>query len=389
MRGISVAIVLFLLSASSIVAFAQQPERNSNLQIADKPDTKTVNVKDLKHTIISPHLKQPIPKGTNVLWCNTFQLAWNELCDLAGGPIEMEDSPAMVSILNNRNASKNDLDKKSYIALAGLASEGIYERIEKELQDKFKGQATPRLFEAVRKLRHAWVTYAYLFKQLPFQWSFDRFHGHLKFKGKAVDSFGIDQLLNDEEDEAMMATQVSILDYQDSNSFIIELKTRSNDDRLILAKIPPKITLEETIAAVEGRISGKKPMQMEEMTDLHVPVLDFDLLREYSELYDKVIHANKLGDTRIEIALQSIRFRLDETGAVLKSEAIGAGGIVPRNLVFDKPFLVLLKCREAKRPYFVLWVANAELLVSTPNAVSSPSNTKPNHTTNPKEPNPD
>jgi hypothetical protein len=50
---------------------------------------------------------------------------------------------------------------------------------------------------------------------------------------------------------------------------------------------------------------------------------------------------------------------------VLKSEAIDVSGLTERNLVFDKPFLILLKRREAKRPYFALWVGNAELLVPT------------------------
>lgn len=32
-------------------------------------------------------------------------------------------------------------------------------------------------------------------------------------------------------------------------------------------------------------------------------------------------------------------------------------------MIFDKPFLIMLKRAGAKSPYFALWVANVELLV--------------------------
>lgn len=43
-------------------------------EVVSKPDLN-VNAEELKHTIITPHLEQEITSGTNVLWCNTFQLA--------------------------------------------------------------------------------------------------------------------------------------------------------------------------------------------------------------------------------------------------------------------------------------------------------------------------
>jgi hypothetical protein len=34
----------------------------------------------------------------------------------------------------------------------------------------------------------------------------------------------------------------------------------------------------------------------------------------------------------------------------------------PKKLHFDRPFLIYLKKRDAARPFFVMWVDNAELL---------------------------
>lgn len=330
--------------------------------IASQPIIKA-KTDDLKNTIVTPHLEQEIVVGLNVLWCNTFQLAWNEFCDLTGGPVQMESAPSIVPILNGRAVSKEDLDENSYVALAGLASEGIYEKIQKELEKKFKGQANPELLDSTPKM--TWVTYAYLFKELPFQWAFTRFHERLIFGNYYVDSFGINQLTNIQKDEVKMASQVTILDYNNEDDFVIELKTQVKEDRLILAKVSPEKTLRDIISVVEKRIEKAVPTQMDEMSDLFVPVLDFDILHEYSELYSHPIHTidKKLDGTEITVALQSTRFRLDERGAILKSESIFAAGLAPRNLVFDKPFLILLKRYDAQNPYFALWIGNTELLV--------------------------
>ena len=40
------------------------------------------DVADLERTKLSAHLETSIRDGQNVLWCGTFQLAWNEICSL-------------------------------------------------------------------------------------------------------------------------------------------------------------------------------------------------------------------------------------------------------------------------------------------------------------------
>ena len=68
----------------------------------------------------------------------------------------------------------------------------------------------------------------------------------------------------------------------------------------------------------------------------------------------------------IVLALQNVRFRLDEHGAILKSEAAMAAEAADRRslaqFIFDKPFLILLERKDAAQPYFALWVDNPELL---------------------------
>ncbi len=57
-----------------------------------------------------------------------------------------------------------------------------------------------------------------------------------------------------------------------------------------------------------------------------------------------------------------LRFRLDRSGAQLNSEARMRIRCVGRHYIFNRPFLLYMKKRDAKTPYFVMWVENAELL---------------------------
>jgi prepilin-type processing-associated H-X9-DG protein len=343
-------------------------KKTKNLTHAELAGNVDLNVKaeDLKHTIVTPHPYTKIEQGRNILWCNTFQLAWNELCELAGGPIMMESTPSMVEILNKKTATKDDLDETSYIAIAGLTEEGIIEKIKKELKKKFKAQASPELFNSLPKMGLAAIAYAYMFKALPFEYAFDRFNNNLNFEGFNVDSFGIYQCMEDEID---MAGQVLIIDYHNSDDFIIELKTKAKDDMLVLAKVQPLDSLVETIRMVEERIAKSIPRKMPMYGDLLIPVLNFKILREYPELckYPIKTSNNKINGLPIVSAAQLIRFRLDEKGAILLSDAILPVAALGGKLIFDKPFLILLKRHEAKNPYFALWVGNAELLVTTKN----------------------
>jgi hypothetical protein len=47
---------------------------------------------------------------------------------------------------------------------------------------------------------------------------------------------------------------------------------------------------------------------------------------------------------------------------VLESEARLGVAALPREFVFNRPFLVYMQKRGAEHPFFVMWVDNAELL---------------------------
>jgi hypothetical protein len=316
---------------------------------------RRIDAGELRGTVVTPHLEYPITGEKNVLWCATFQIAWNELCDLLGGPVQSRRTSEMVDILNKKGVTRTDLDETSYVAMAGYPTGGpddILNRITASMKEKFGPAVRPDLLPKRRSLgRGDWVAYAFLLKELPFEWAFERLRNwNLMFADHRVEGFGIHQFYTRQENEVKAAGQVLVYDYRNPDDFIIEIKTRSQADRLILAKVQSSATLFETVRAVQQRLATTAPQEMKEMSDLVIPVLDFDVVRRYQEL------------SRPGIAIQQIRFKLDETGALLKSEARMAKGSFDE-MIFNGPFLVMIQRTGAQVPYFVLWVANAELLV--------------------------
>ena len=363
---IGCAYLLSLLGCSVSVAFASAPNPPSHKDMAG-PTALKARAEELKETLVTPHLEEKIAGKTNVLWCSTFQLAWNEMCTALGGDIRMDDAPPMVAILNKHTARKSDLDDASYVAMAGFVRDGILDKIDKALASKFKGQAKPGLLPNRKTAGpNLLVAYAYLFKSLRFTYPFDRTRWPTKFIDANVATFGIEAPTKGGPSyrrRARVAAQVDIYDYKDGTDFIVELRTKSKGDHLLLARVTPADTLAATIESVRRRVAASKPAKMEWEDILQVPILNFDLTRRYTELIGKNIGGPGASFPILE-AIQGIRFKLDEKGAVLISEASGeAGGGPAHYMVFDGPFLILLQRDGAKAPYFALWVANPELLV--------------------------
>ncbi len=73
----------------------------------------------------------------------------------------------------------------------------------------------------------------------------------------------------------------------------------------------------------------------------------------------------------ISKAYQQISFKLDRGGAevqskseiVVSTESARKIAKNPKNMIFNKPFLVLLKRKDNPNPYFYSWIENSELML--------------------------
>lgn len=327
-------------------------------------------VADLHRTIVSAHLECPINSGTNVLWCGTFQLAWNEVCQLTGGDLVFDRPQPMAAILNKHVFATNFLDDASFVALAGFVRENILVKIQAAVEQKFHGAFQPELIPngALTPRPQDIVAYACLYKKLDFSNPFERLAEPLTFDNVLVTAFGLGPY------KASLGTiypQVRILDYQNENDFVIELKSKSSGDRLILAKIQPGHDLQQTVSGVESRIASKHEEQAATNDLLAVPKLNFDLQREYSEIEGLRLiprSAKVAKDLVLLSAVQSTKFEMNEEGVKLQSESSMEFGcakqmepVPAHRMIFDRPFLILMQ-RTNSLPYFALWVSNPEIL---------------------------
>src|SRR5438045_874267 len=87
---------------------------------------------------------RPSPYLWNLLWCGTFQLAWNEACRLTGGDLQFERGHPIISALNKHAFTKESLDESSYVAMAGFEKDSIHDRISKTIAEKFHGSFKTR-----------------------------------------------------------------------------------------------------------------------------------------------------------------------------------------------------------------------------------------------------
>lgn len=333
---------------------------------------------DLTGTIVEPHLEIPIGARQNIVWCASFQLTWNEACTLVGEDLHFAGTePAIVQVLNKRSFTRDHLDEESYVAVAGFVKDDVFGRIDRQLLKTYKGRATPRHLppRTATPRPQDIVAYSYLFKNLEFPISFERIDTPLLFNTTPVPCFGIGE--EHKTGHARMLEQLAIVDYRDSDNFIVELKTKSIDDRFILAKVQPAATLAETINQVLIRVTDADPVQPRMHDVLKVPKFNFDITREYQELLNLSLvlkNPHVARDLQIVSALQNIRFQLDETGVRLRSEShmsFGCSKAAPppparHVMVFDKPFLLLLLRRDADVPYLAVWIENPEILVKSP-----------------------
>lgn len=329
---------------------------------------------DLQQTAILPHLEGPVVQGKNYVYCATFQLAWNGLQDgVLGEPIALAGSPPMASDLAaGSDITPEVLPPGSHLVKAGWVKDGVVEQIRGEMQRRFPA-ATFNLPAGAQQ--QAAVAFAYLQQWLAFRESFDRLEEPLEFQTAAgvveVPCFGVRHLNRQSERAIALGDQVRVLDYINDDDFILRLVTTSEDDELILAKVPPGETLAATLAAVVQRT--KQPSkergspQLEDGESLAVPIVDLNVERRYAELEGRRF-ANPLHkDLFLDVALQAIRFRLDENGARVESSAdLGLKSDYskrqPREFVFDRPFLVCLKRSTSEQPYLAIWIENEELL---------------------------
>jgi hypothetical protein len=303
---------------------------------------------------VAPHLNT-VMDNNDLVYCATFQMAWNELMDkYSTGPLKLDREVDYVDFLNKRDFEKAALSPDCFIALCDTVDSGVIQKIQKELADRFR-ETSKIDFSGLEP--SAIIAYAFLLRDIKFIQKYCLLDP-MDFKGTKVSTFGLKKGREDGRH------QTKILFYDDPNNFAISIKSKI-PDILVLAKIPPEKTLFETIAKVEQNI------RMEPVKDgdiLQVPDMAFDLGHHFKEICGAYFLNKELSEYFIEDAVQFIKFSLNAEGAVLRSEAaIMSRKCIsrpedPKVMVFNDSFLVYMKSHINTPPYFAAWVNTPEFL---------------------------
>jgi hypothetical protein len=331
----------------------------------------------LGRTVVLPTLDSLIPDGKSAVWCGSFQLAWNRLRDdVARGPVRLDNAQAVADRLNRGDLSEDDLAPGTAFAAAGLAKDGIAGKVREEMVRRFPDAPAPDLDIAPDGA----AAYAYLQAAAKFDLPFFDDDKPLLFTDSAgtatpVGVFGIRK--NDDYAYGKLRGQVRVL-FADRETagrdkevaeFAVDPCQTSQPYQIVLARVGRKATLAEALADVERWVAAGAA-EREWLTSLHprdtllIPNMAWEVTHRFREVEgpDKRFANPGLEGLHLDAAMQTIRFRLDRSGAELSSESKVYVKPSASYFEFTRPFLLYMKKRDGGRPFFVMWVETAELL---------------------------
>lgn len=314
-------------------------------------------LKETKGVEVVPTLSDKISKDTS--WCPTFQLIWNDFKnDIVKQNIKFDKKLDMLDNLNKEDFTKNDISDSYYYKIYGRKNLELKSKIENAIKEKFNQKSdildqfdwSSDALDSGEDVIDRYFLYSMLYREFEFNKKFDTFND--KFKDiKNVEYFGIIKESN------LIRNQIKVYYYNNENDFAIKLITKNNDE-VIVIKNPKGETFEE----IYNNIKDKQTTSFNSDDNFMMPKIDFNVLREYSELENKKIETID-GIYTIEKAIQSIKFSLDEKGGKVKSEAgmdvkfeATASDKKIRNFYVDDTFALFLKESNKDKPYFALRV---------------------------------
>ena len=309
---------------------------------------KVVDISTLSRTTFASTLESPIVENKNVIYTPTLLFAWDTIKQVLKQPVTLNNNNSQEFTLLNQSATHiNSLNRSEY-SLEVSVSGGIVAR-------------------------------AYFNKSLPFDIKFQRLNDVVPFEGDVVDAFGM------QEYDADIAMQAEILYYFDDDHFVLKLKPKDTQHEMLLVKGLKRInTLSDAVKQANDLIArGKVEMGQTKLqwkyvfnTDdkFTIPVLSLNIESRLPELTGQSFMAGNKQHV-IDSAFQRNALILDEFGAEVESEAVlstdtasfGPPPVIenPKNLILNKTFYVIIRHVDQTNPYFVMKVANSELMTKS------------------------
>ena len=309
----------------------------------NQKSSKIKKLSEFKETEFIPTLEHEINSKKNSVYCVALLYAWDEIRKTISDSLEVSEQDSYLTLLNNSKSFVDVLKSNEYSASGKINGELITARAE-------------------------------FSKSLPFEITLQKFKNRLTFCKDKVASFGVN--VYDCAPELLKIIKISY--YKNDNNFIITLFPKDKEHEIILFKSEKifnsmnEMNLEiqklTKIGNAERRDEKQKwKYYFTNEDEVVIPKFNFDIETNYPQLEGNIFETSKQNFQIIEV-WQRTAFILDENGAKIESEGTIRATLSiekpkPKKMVFDKPFLLLLKRTDAKNPYFGMWITNSELMI--------------------------
>ena len=330
----------------------------------DEPAKKT----DLEATAgltVVPTMSDKLTEDST--WCGTFQLVWNDMKnEVVKQDVVFTPQEKMAENLNKEEFTEEMISDEYYYKVYGLKSLELKEEIEKGIKEKFNqtsdilnsfdwsedGLNDPNDSDIDR-----YFFYVMLYREFEYPKKFDLLNkGTFGTKYNNIEYFGIDGSTDDS-----VRKQIDVLYYNSKDDFAVVVETKSGDE-VIFCKNPEGATFNEIYENMNKKAEEFKGAKIfKDVDELKIPKMDFNEKREYEELQGKSFSTANHREARIQKAIQTIQFKIDEKGGRIKSEAamdVTADSIsireenVPRYFYLDDTFAMFLREEGKDLPYF-------------------------------------
>lgn len=308
-----------------------------------------------------------VSHAKNQVWVGTFQLVWNDMInEMLKRPVEFENYKSITAEnLNKQQFTSDEISANAYYKKWGEAVPALMAEMEQGIKEKFN--ETSDVLNQVQwnstPQNPKYVFYAMLKKDFEFLEKFAKLDDG-KFKGskEKVKYFGVK-----DDSSSDLRQSVDVLFYDNPKNFAVALKTKQNDKVYIYRNNDNK-TLDVLYYEMLSKASKhKRDKTLTKYDEFKVPVIDYKADTEFSEFYGRAIKGT---DFTIDKAIETIEFKMNETGVKLKSEAVimcgrCRGGVSlyeqPRYFNADGPFVIFIE-ESGKKPYFAMKVTDAAKL---------------------------
>jgi hypothetical protein len=288
-------------------------------------------------------LELKVSKTSNSVYAASFLYAWDKIQDTLGGDFS-DFSSQELEIINNTKTHEGVLSPNEYNSTISWKENRI------EATSEFD---------------------ASLEYSVPMEIS----SSSLNFGTEKVESFGF--VKNG-------AQHAEIKYFLSEDDFAVSIFCENPKQELILIKttISDSATFLEEVFRYDANVRVSENMKKlalsgDESLDpanyflignekMQVPIIDLSFYMDYLSIVGSKFNSKK-GFWVVGKAYQEIAFKMDQNGAEVKSYAVAAlsrGGAPPKiqEFIYDKPFIIMMKNKGSKYPYFMAVIRNSELM---------------------------